>query len=81
MMERVKGKSGRLLACGVLLTWASMLLTSSSALSRGSSNDGNWAVSIGQAAPPFELRDTSGRVWRLAQFAGKPVVLFFWGSW
>ena len=34
-----------------------------------------WAVTIGQPAPAFELKDTSGKTVRLADFKGKHVVL------
>ena len=34
-----------------------------------------WAVTIGQPAPAFELKDTSGKTVKLADFKGKHVVL------
>lgn len=33
------------------------------------------------AAPRFHLFDQQGRMVSLAEFAGRPVVLFFWASW
>jgi cytochrome c biogenesis protein CcmG/thiol:disulfide interchange protein DsbE len=39
------------------------------------------AVSPGQVAPDFRLRDISGKVYTLASFKGKPVVITFWASW
>ncbi|WP_036270061.1 TlpA family protein disulfide reductase [Meiothermus rufus] len=39
------------------------------------------AVSPGQMAPDFRLRDASGKMYTLASFKGKPVVITFWASW
>lgn len=39
------------------------------------------AVSPGQVAPDFRLRDLSGKTYTLASFKGKPVVITFWASW
>ncbi|MBO1436737.1 TlpA disulfide reductase family protein [Meiothermus sp. CFH 77666] len=39
------------------------------------------AASPGQVAPDFRLRDASGKVYTLASFKGKPVVITFWASW
>lgn len=39
------------------------------------------AVSPGQGAPDFRLRDLSGKVYTLASFKGRPVVITFWASW
>lgn len=39
------------------------------------------AASPGQMAPDFRLRDASGKVYTLASFKGKPVVITFWASW
>lgn len=39
------------------------------------------AVSPGQSAPDFRLRDMAGKVYTLASFKGKPVVITFWASW
>ena len=35
------------------------------------------ASSLGEPAPDFELRDTHGRLVRLSDFRGRPVVLAF----
>lgn len=43
--------------------------------------DEGWAVSVGRDAPPFALPDADGALHRLSDLAGRPVVLFFWGSW
>lgn len=32
----------------------------------------------GDAAPPFEAPDETGRVWKLSDFAGKTLVLWFY---
>lgn len=39
------------------------------------------AASPGQMAPDFRLRDASGKVYTLASFKGRPVVITFWASW
>jgi len=36
---------------------------------------------VGLNAPLFELKDTDGRVWRLADLRGKVVLLNIWASW
>lgn len=38
-------------------------------------------AAVGIAAPPFELKDTDGRTWRLSDFKGKVVLLNFWATW
>ena len=40
--------------------------------------DGN---SPREAAPDFEMVDSSGTLYKLSDFKGKPVVLNFWASW
>jgi len=32
-------------------------------------------------APAFELRDLDGKMWRLADFGGKPTVVYFFAPW
>ncbi|GEM_PF-6613337 len=82
MMQQGKGRSRRLFASHVLLLiWTATLFAAPPSPRLDSPAEGNWAVSVGEVAPPFELKDVNGKVWTLAQFAGKPVVLFFWGSW
>ena len=48
------------------------LLLATTALTVGGSA---WSVAVGQAAPALELKDTQGRVVRLADFKGRFVVL------
>lgn len=36
---------------------------------------------LGRPAPEFVLTDLAGREHRLAEYAGRPVVLNFWASW
>ena len=38
-------------------------------------------VEVGQAAPPFNLKDLSGREVSLDQYKGKIVILDFWATW
>jgi peroxiredoxin Q/BCP len=35
-------------------------------------------IDAGQKAPPFSLKDQEGRTHRLADYAGKPVILYFY---
>ncbi len=35
----------------------------------------------GMPAPDFELTDITGKVWRLADFQGKVVLVNFWATW
>lgn len=51
-----------------------------SATALESSEDEGWLVRPGGVAPAFELKDTQGNLWRLSDFSGRPVVLFFFGS-
>jgi peroxiredoxin len=36
---------------------------------------------VGQMAPDFTLRDSSGQMVSLSDFRGRPVVMIFWASW
>ncbi|MGZ6344469.1 MAG: TlpA family protein disulfide reductase, partial [Candidatus Limnocylindrales bacterium] len=36
---------------------------------------------VGKPAPAFELLDDQGRIVRLADYAGRPVIVNFWASW
>jgi cytochrome c biogenesis protein CcmG/thiol:disulfide interchange protein DsbE len=38
-------------------------------------------VELGDPAPPIVLADLSGNPWRLADHAGQPVIVYFWGTW
>lgn len=40
-----------------------------------------FALSIGEKAPLFSLKDISGREWSLKDLKGKVVFINFWGSW
>ncbi|MBF0559056.1 MAG: TlpA family protein disulfide reductase [Nitrospirae bacterium] len=38
-------------------------------------------ASVGLDAPPFQVKDTDGRSWSLADLRGKVVLLNLWASW
>lgn len=38
-------------------------------------------LEVGQDAPPLALVSYDGKAWDLSRFAGKPVVVNFWGTW
>lgn len=38
-------------------------------------------AAVGVEAPKFELKDITGRTWRLADLKGKVVLLNFWATW
>jgi len=38
-------------------------------------------VASGLEAPPFELKDTGGRLWKTGDLRGKVVLINFWASW
>ncbi|TAN42810.1 MAG: TlpA family protein disulfide reductase [Nitrospirae bacterium] len=38
-------------------------------------------AAIGVEAPKFELKDITGKTWRLADLKGKAVLLNFWATW
>ncbi len=38
-------------------------------------------AAAGLDAPAFELKDTEGKIWKLSDFKGKPLLLHFWASW
>lgn len=42
---------------------------------------GDPAPRVAQPAPPFELLDLDGKTVRLADFAGRTVVIDFWATW
>jgi thiol-disulfide isomerase/thioredoxin len=42
---------------------------------------GDPAQRVAQPAPPFELLDLDGKTVRLADFAGRTIVIDFWATW
>lgn len=40
-----------------------------------------WLVALGDPMPDFELLDVDGAVRSLREFAGRPAVIIFWGTW
>ena len=39
------------------------------------------ALTVGQPMPEVGLRDLDGRLRRLADFRGRPLLIFMWASW
>ena len=39
------------------------------------------ALPVGAAMPDVALRDLDGRARRLADFRGRPLLVFMWASW
>jgi len=42
---------------------------------------GREVAEVGEAAPDFQLVDTTGRSWNLAELSGQVVFLHFWATW
>jgi thiol-disulfide isomerase/thioredoxin len=42
---------------------------------------GRRPLEVGTPAPELHLRSYDGKVWGLERFAGKPMVVNFWGTW
>lgn len=38
-------------------------------------------MSVGSPAPDFELRDSTGKLWKLSDLKGKVVFINFWATW
>jgi peroxiredoxin len=38
-------------------------------------------AALGKPAPSFELQDTNGRIWKLADLRGQVVFVNFWATW
>lgn len=38
-------------------------------------------IAVGSPAPEFELRDSTGRPWKLSDLKGKVVFINFWATW
>ncbi len=38
-------------------------------------------AAVGKSAPEFELKDFTGRLWRLSDLRGKVVFINFWATW
>ncbi len=36
---------------------------------------------VGEAAPDFTLKDTTGKTWQLSQLRGQVVFINFWATW
>jgi cytochrome oxidase Cu insertion factor (SCO1/SenC/PrrC family) len=39
------------------------------------------SVAVGKLAPDFEIKDQTGKTWRLSDYKGKTVMLDFWALW
>ena len=39
------------------------------------------ALAVGATMPDVSLRDLDGRVHRLADYRGRPLLVFMWASW
>ncbi|MEW6713788.1 MAG: TlpA disulfide reductase family protein [Nitrospirota bacterium] len=38
-------------------------------------------MAVGSPAPDFELRDSTGKLWKLSELKGKVVFINFWATW
>lgn len=38
-------------------------------------------IAVGSPAPEFELKDSTGRLWKLSDLKGKVVFINFWATW
>jgi cytochrome c biogenesis protein CcmG/thiol:disulfide interchange protein DsbE len=52
-------------------------------LASGFGNDPHYipTATVGKPAADFTLSDLDGKVWKLSELRGKPVVLNFWSTW
>ena len=50
-------------------------------VTEGKKESGGNKMNVGKKAPDFELKDTSGKIHKLSDYAGKKVYIKFWASW
>lgn len=65
----------------IFTTLFASLLLLSTALTAGSNNGGLSKLKNNPTAPNFVLPDKSGKLYSLADYKGKVVVINFWASW
>lgn len=70
-----------LVAAAVFVLLAGLAILLGVGLSRKGDGNGARSVDAGRVAPNFVLPAFTGGEISLAQFAGKPVFIYFWASW
>jgi thiol-disulfide isomerase/thioredoxin len=66
---------------GLLKTVPVLILISTLIIISGCAGEGTSSLSIGSKAPDFELYDLDGKIHKLSDYEGTPVLLNFWATW
>jgi peroxiredoxin len=57
------------------------VITAGCSQSREEEKSPDQVAALGKPAPSFELQDTNGRIWKLADLRGQVVFVNFWATW